>query len=122
MRVQFSRISGYQPLIAALELPDADDRHVLAAAIRAKAQVIVTFNERDFPEAVLDNYGIYPQHPDIFLRHLIDLEPATVRRRMETMLARWVNPPTTPEVFIDHLERCGLPDSAAALREIFAAS
>jgi predicted nucleic acid-binding protein len=113
-------VSGYENLIPVLVLPDADDRHVLAAAIRAKAEVIVTFNERDFPEPLLAGYQISPQHPDTFLRHLIDLAPALVRARVETMLERWANPPTAPEEFIGHLERCGLPETAAALRELFA--
>ncbi|MFN9030112.1 MAG: hypothetical protein ACK54C_06030 [Betaproteobacteria bacterium] len=37
-------VQGHEPLISAIELPDADDLHVLAAAIRARAEVIVTFN------------------------------------------------------------------------------
>jgi predicted nucleic acid-binding protein len=114
-------VSGHEVLIPALTLPDPDDRHVLAAAIRAKAEVIVTFNERDFPEAVLAGHGISPQHPDTFLRHLVDLSPALVRARVETMLAAWAHPPTAPEAFIGHLERCGLPETASALRELFAA-
>lgn len=35
------------------------------------------------------------------------------------MLALWANPPTAPEDFIGHLERCGLPDTASGLRELF---
>jgi len=46
-------VSGYEPLVPTLKLPDADDRHVLAAAIRCSAQVIVTTNVRDFPEDAL---------------------------------------------------------------------
>ena len=68
-------VSGYAPLIEALKLPDADDRHVLAAAVRAKAQVIVTFNVRDFPADILAGIDVVAQHPDAFLRHLVDLQP-----------------------------------------------
>lgn len=116
-----ARVSGYAPLVGALTLPDPDDRHVLAAAIRAKAQVIVTFNEADFPPATLAGFDLVAQHPDVFLRHLIDLAPAVVRARVELMLQGWQRPPNTPEDFIGALERTGLPDAAAALRELFAA-
>ena len=42
-------VTGYEPLVEALDLPDADDRHVLAAAIRCGAQYVVTDNLADFP-------------------------------------------------------------------------
>lgn len=113
-------VRGYAPLIAHLTLPDSDDRHVLAAAIRAKAQVIVTFNESDFPAATLAGFDLVAQHPDLFLRHLVDLNPAVVRARVEQMLQSWRQPPNTPEAYIGALERTGLPEAAAALRELFA--
>jgi hypothetical protein len=56
-----------------VDLLDPDDRHVLAAAIRCTASVIVTFNERDFPSAILLPFGIEAQHPDLFIDNLYAL-------------------------------------------------
>ncbi len=71
-------VAGCEPLIPGLQLPDPDDRHVLAAAIRSSAQVIVTFNLKDFPESALAPFGIEPMHPDVFVEHQIDLHQAAV--------------------------------------------
>jgi hypothetical protein len=60
-------VIGYQDLIPSLTLPDVNDRHVLAAAIVARADVIVTYNLKDFPATILEQYGIEAQHPDEFL-------------------------------------------------------
>lgn len=60
-------VTGHEPLIGGLTLPDPDDRHVLAAAIRCHAQVIVTQNLKDFPPAGLEPFGIEAQHPDLFV-------------------------------------------------------
>ena len=73
-----ARVTGYEALVDGLVLPDADDRHVLAAAIRCHASVIVTFNERDFPAEVLSPFGLEAQHPDAFVENLFDLDPAAV--------------------------------------------
>ncbi len=86
-------MTGYDALIDGLRLPDADDRHVLAAAIRCNASVIVTFNRKDFPDAVLSAYGIEAQHPDVFVDNLFDLEPSwrsRERRIAGTSFARLV--------------------------------
>lgn len=72
-------VTGFESLEAGLtELPDPDDRHVLAAAIHSGAQEIVTFNLRDFPDTVLRPYGIRAVHPDVFVEHLLDLNPEAV--------------------------------------------
>jgi hypothetical protein len=64
-----------------LALPDPNDHHVLAAAIRCKAEVIVTFNLKDFPVSTLEAFDIEPQHPDEFIIDLWDLDmpPSSLR-------------------------------------------
>ncbi len=66
-------VEDFEELIPSLTLPDPNDRHVLAAAIRGRADVIVTYNLTDFPDKALQKYGITPQHPDEFLLHLFNL-------------------------------------------------
>ncbi len=74
-------VTGYEDLIASLSLPDPDDRHVLAAAIRADADVIVTYNLKDFPAETLAPFDIEAQHPDDFLVSLLDQAPGVVCTR-----------------------------------------
>src|SRR5205085_4178536 len=63
-------VTGYEDLIDSLTLPDPDDRHVLAAAIRTGADVIVTYHIADLPAAALPRLDIEAQHPDDFLTSL----------------------------------------------------
>ena len=110
-------VEGYENLIPSLELPDPDDRHVLAAAIVAGADVIVTFNLKDFPNEYLHKYGIEAQHPDEFIAHLIDLAPSRVCSAVAAVRARLSKPPRTASEYIDIIEQQQLPQTAAALRE-----
>ena len=71
-------VTGHETLITGLTLPDADDCHVLAAAVRCNASVIVTFNEKGFPASALAPYGVEAQHPDLFIDNLFDLDQAAV--------------------------------------------
>ncbi|HEY5855140.1 MAG TPA: PIN domain-containing protein [Aldersonia sp.] len=109
-------VSGYDSLIPALTLPDMDDRHVLAAAIRCGAQVIVTANLRDFPRTALAPFEIEAMHPDEFVMDLFALDGARVRQAISATAAAWRNPPGTPADVCDRLVAAGLPISAAALR------
>lgn len=115
-------VRGYEPLIDGLRLPDPDDRHVLAAAIRAAAQTIVTANLSDFPASVLKTYGIEAVHPDDFIVDLIDLAPGAVASTVKDQVSSLKNPPRTLPDVLDTLRNQGLVRSVAKLREILGAS
>lgn len=108
-------VTGYEDLEACLKLPDEDDRHVLAAAICGRADVIVTYNLKDFPEAILKPKGIDAQHPDDFIRHLLDLHAgsvvAAVRAQRETLR----KPPLSARELLDIFLQQQLTASVAAL-------
>lgn len=110
-------IREYQGLIDSLDLPDPDDRHVLAAAIKGAANVIVTFNLRDFPERELSKYQIEAQHPDEFVICQIDLHPVRVYSAVKAQRAALRNPAYTVEQFLSSLERQQLPQTVERLRE-----
>jgi len=98
-------VSGYQAMIPSIELPDAGDRHVAAAAIQANAEAIVTFNLKDFPESSLSKYDLQAIHPDDFIADLFDLNAAVVleaaRRHRESLK----NPPFDTNEYLDCLLR-----------------
>lgn len=109
-------VEGYEPLLSSVELPDPDDRHVLAAAIKGRADLIVTFNLKDFPEAVLDGFGIEAQHPDEFITNLINLNAAAVCEAVANQRRALRNPPVNADQLLITLEKQGLPQSIARLR------
>ena len=112
-------VAGFEPLIPSFSLPDPDDRHVVAAAVRGGAQVIVTFNLDDFPSATLSSFGVEAQHPDEFVLNLIDLAPAAVTRVITEQAAALRNPPRSVGDLLDVLLQQGLVQSVAKLREMF---
>lgn len=77
--IQDCLVTGYESLIDGLSLPDPDDRHVLAAAITAGADVIVTMNLKDFPRSVLSPFSLVAQHPDDFIVDQINLSANSAR-------------------------------------------
>lgn len=94
-------VDNYEPLIEALDLPDADDRHVLAVAIQAKAQMIVTFNLKDFPESTLQRFNVEAKHPDTFVLNQLDLNDVKVHACVQQIVdsrndfsSEWRNAPS----------------------------
>ncbi|MBC1196092.1 PIN domain-containing protein [Microcystis aeruginosa BLCCF158] len=109
-------VQGYKDLIPSLNLPDANDRHVLAAAICAGADVIVTYNLSDFPATTLDQYGIEAQHPDEFIIHLIDLAPSVICEAAKQQRMSLKNPPQSVDELLAAYKRQGLAQTVAELR------
>jgi len=112
-------VTDYEDLIEDLDLPDVNDRHVLATAIKSDAQVIVTFNLKDFPAKSLDQYGIEVQHPDDFVLDLMALNANLVCQAIQNQLNTLKNPPLTIESLLTTLENQKLPKSTAKLRQFF---
>lgn len=108
-------VTGYEPLVDTLTLPDADDRHVLAAAIHCGAQVIVTANLRDFPKATLALYDIEARHPNAFILGLLTESPDEVLGTMRRLRRGLSKPPMTAEELLAVMARQGLSESAGAL-------
>ncbi|GAA0412094.1 PIN domain-containing protein [Pseudomonas extremaustralis] len=108
-------VTGYEDLCSSLDLPDPDDRHVLAAAIRSKAEVIVTFNLKDFPAHILAAYDIEPMHPDDFISDLWDLDQAAVLAAVQKQRRSLVRPPMEVGAYLDMLMRQGLLQTSKAL-------
>jgi hypothetical protein len=110
-------VTGYESLIPSLALPDPDDRHVLAAAICCEADIILTFNLKDFPEGAVRPHGIEAQHPDDFLAQQIDVAPDIVCAAAKRHRASLKNPPLSVEGYLASLERQGLAQTVLRLRE-----
>lgn len=113
-------VSGYEHLIEGLKLPDPDDRHVLAAAITGHADAIVTWNEKDFPREVLDPFGIEVQTPDEFVLNQLMLEKLAALAALKRMRERWARPQHDAIALVALLEKRGLPQTAAHLRDVVA--
>ena len=108
-------VAGYESLVDGMT-NDPKDRHVLAAAVRANAEVIVTFNTRDFPEPALKTFDVLAVAPDDFLLDQLDLYPGLTLDVLEQQAASYRREPTTIAELLPLLERTGLPRFTAEIR------
>jgi len=109
-------VSGYEPLVEVLDLPDPGDRHVLAAAIKVNAQVIVTRNLKDFPAERLTQWNIRAKSPDSFVRDVIGISRESVWICIQQIVDSRRRRPVTIDDVLGELERAGLAGSVAVLR------
>lgn len=111
-------VVGYEAAIPTLELPDADDRHVLAAAVQCGASTLVTFNLEDFPPETLAPHNVEAVHPDEFVLRLLADHPVEVCAALARHRASLKNPPKSTEDFLVILEQGGFVRTVAALRPL----
>jgi hypothetical protein len=79
-------VDGYEDLSPVMTNQDKD-RHVLAAAVRARAEVIVTYYKKDFPPSSLAPYSVVAQGPTTFLNNLYELDPPAVLKALTRQAA-----------------------------------
>jgi hypothetical protein len=111
-------VSGYETLIDQLILPDADDRHVLAAAIHGGAGVIITVNLRDFPVDALAPHGVEALHPDTFISGLLNDRPKDIVAALRAQQASLKKPPISMDELFAIFERLGLVETVVKLRRL----
>lgn len=99
---------GFEYLIDRLILKDPNDRHVLAAAIHANVDYLVTANLIDFRDSTQKYPNIKLIHPDRFAMELISLNPNIAYNCFENMLGRLKNPPIPKKEVLATLSKCGL--------------
>lgn len=110
-------VEGFERHVADLDLPDPDDRHVLAAAIEAKAHMIVTFNTKDFPPRVVARHGIETRDPDAFVLELLAHDPETLYAVVRAHRSALRKPPMRVDEYLDQLDRSGLKKTVEHLRQ-----
>jgi predicted nucleic acid-binding protein len=108
MHVRDALVVDFEQLSNILDLPDANDCHVLAAAIKGRADLIVTANLQDFPPDRLRRWGIEAQNPDEFLTHQFHLSQPLFLQAVKTVRQRLKHPPKSVEDYLDTLRTQGL--------------
>lgn len=122
MRTHFpdALVEDYQGLAGAMTC-DQKDRHVLAAAVRANAELLVTFNTKDFPATSTKPYDVDVVTPDDFLLDQLDLFPRAVLRCLDEQVEAYGSPQMSLPELLSRMETVGLPLFVAAVRDKFGA-
>jgi predicted nucleic acid-binding protein len=113
-----ANVKNYEGLIEGLSLPDAGDRHILAAAIKTNANIIVTHNLRDFPNEYLKSFGLRASSVDDFLADIIDLNPKLAIQAFEELVLHRRNPNLDEFEVLDRLRNSNLTKTANYLHSL----
>lgn len=110
-------VEGWEPLEQGIVLPDPGDRHVVAAAVRSRADMIVAENLKDFPRTALDAFGLEATRVEDFILDQFDLSPDTVTRIIAEQAAAMARPPVDTATLLARLVRSGVLRFAMAVAE-----
>jgi len=105
-------VQNYESLIKGLKLPDANDRHVLAAAIKTNANLIITNNLKDFPDEYLSTFGLKAKCPDNFFTDIIDLNQKLSIQAFRKLVLNKKNPPYDEYDILEIFRNNGLIQTA----------
>jgi predicted nucleic acid-binding protein len=110
-----AEVTGYEALVNGMTC-DPKDRHVLAAAVRGHAEVLVTFNKTDFPAQSIEPHDITVSHPDDFLLDQLDLHPGITMTVLKAQASSYSSPPMAVEDVLGRLAAAGVPKFASEAR------
>ena len=110
-------VSDFEKFLSVCEgLPDPNDAHVVAAAVKTQAAMIVTDNLKHFPQSVLGRLNIEARSADAFIADTIALDPGRAVAAIRQMRERFSRPELTPEVLLLRMESVGLTETVDVLR------
>lgn len=110
-------VEKYEAIIPTVSLPDVNDRHVVAAAIKCNANVIVTYNLKDFPKEYLESVSLSAIDPDTFIADMIDLSPKKCCDAFREMVLAKNKPPYEEREYLEILRRNKLVQTADELEK-----
>lgn len=111
-------VENYETLVDSLTLPDEKDRHVLAAAIKTNANVIVTNNIKDFPNDYLSSFGLTAKAADDFITDTIDLNNELAVEAFRALVLNRTNPNLDEFEILDRFRKNGLVATANYLHAL----
>ena len=111
-----AQVKNYESIISSLDLPDQNDRHVLAAAIRSKSSFIITRNLKDFPSIILNPFGIQAVSPDLFLSALVKIYPIQTVLAFRKLVKNKTRPLFTEEEVLLILQKNNLRKTAKEIK------
>lgn len=106
-----------QLLANPLGLPDPNDEHVIAAAVKTQAQAIVTENISDFPADLLGRLNLEPRTADEFIADTIALEEGLAIPAIRNMRLRLKRPEMEASDLLRSFEAHGLFETVSVLTQ-----